>query len=57
VPGGRNVVINLKRWLLGVPWYADALEDYRHMVVNHEVGHFLGHGTRPMWTGGHCRHR
>jgi hypothetical protein len=42
--GGRNVVINLKRWLLGVPWYAEALEEYRHMVVNHEVGHFLGHG-------------
>jgi hypothetical protein len=42
--GGRNVVINLKRWLLGVPWYSDALDEYRHMVVNHEVGHFLGHG-------------
>jgi hypothetical protein len=42
--GGRNVVINLKRWLLGVPHYSDALEDYRHMLVNHEVGHFLGHG-------------
>jgi hypothetical protein len=42
--GGRTIVINLKRWLLGVPWYSDALEDYRHMVVNHEVGHFLGHG-------------
>jgi len=40
--GGRNVVINLKRWLLGVPWYADALEDYRDMVVNHETGHWLG---------------
>jgi hypothetical protein len=42
--GGRTIVINLKRWLLGVPHYADALEEYRHMVVNHEIGHFLGHG-------------
>jgi len=42
--GGRDVVINLKRWILAVPWYADAIADYRHMVVNHEVGHFLGHG-------------
>ncbi len=42
--GGRTVVINLKRWQLAVPWYADALPDYRDMVVNHEVGHFLGHG-------------
>ena len=42
--GGRTIVVNLKRWLLGVPWYADAPDEYRHMVVNHEVGHFLGHG-------------
>ncbi|WP_238010170.1 DUF3152 domain-containing protein [Dactylosporangium sp. AC04546] len=41
--GGRDVVINLKRWLLGVAWYPQ-LEDYRDMVVNHEVGHFLGNG-------------
>lgn len=42
--GGRNVMINLKRWQLAVPWYADALDEYRHMVINHEIGHFLGHG-------------
>ena len=42
--GGRNVVINLKRWQLAVPWFADAREEYRQMVVNHEMGHFLGHG-------------
>jgi hypothetical protein len=42
--GGRNVVINLRRWQLAVPWFAGALEEYRQMVVNHEVGHFLGHG-------------
>jgi hypothetical protein len=42
--GGRNVVINMRRWQLGVAWYADALDQYRQMVVNHEVGHFLGFG-------------
>lgn len=42
--GGSEIMINLKRWLLAVPWYAGALTDYRHMVINHEVGHFLGFG-------------
>jgi hypothetical protein len=42
--GGRNVVINMRRWQLAVPWYADAVDQYRQMVVNHEVGHFLGFG-------------
>ncbi|MEU7870151.1 DUF3152 domain-containing protein [Dactylosporangium sp. NPDC049140] len=41
--GGRDVIVNLKRWLLGVTWYPSVAE-YRHMVVNHEVGHFLGNG-------------
>lgn len=41
--GGRDVIINLKRWHLGVAWYPH-LPDYRDMVVNHEVGHFLGNG-------------
>ncbi|WP_327006252.1 DUF3152 domain-containing protein [Dactylosporangium sp. NBC_01737] len=41
--GGRDVIINLKRWQLGVAWYPQ-LADYRDMVVNHEVGHFLGNG-------------
>lgn len=41
--GGRDVIINLKRWLLGVPWYP-RLGEYRDMVINHEVGHFLGNG-------------
>ncbi|GAA3275832.1 DUF3152 domain-containing protein [Dactylosporangium vinaceum] len=41
--GGRDVIINLKRWLLAVAWYP-TVTDYRDMVVNHEVGHFLGNG-------------
>lgn len=46
---GDYVVINQDRWLNATrSWEAaDAsLRDYRHMVVNHEVGHWLGHGHR-----------
>jgi len=44
---GTNVVINETRWLTGSPaWNATgaSLADYRHMVVNHETGHWLGFG-------------
>lgn len=44
---GRNVVINEDRWLAGSPAWTEAggsLRDYRHMVVNHETGHWLGLG-------------
>lgn len=44
---GRYVIINQDRWLGATPsWNAagGSLRDYRHMVVNHEVGHWLGHG-------------
>lgn len=42
---GRNVVINNDRWMnASAAWNAGGggLRDYRHMVVNHEVGHALG---------------
>ena len=42
---GRYVIINQDRWLHASPaWNAAhlALRDYRHMVVNHETGHWLG---------------
>lgn len=42
---GRNVVINETRWLTGSPsWNATggSLANYRHMVLNHETGHWLG---------------
>jgi len=42
---GRNVIVNQDRWLgATTPWNAagGTLRDYRHMVVNHEVGHNLG---------------
>ncbi len=41
---GDNVVVNLARWVLGVPHWDGDLESYRRYVVNHEVGHRLGHG-------------
>lgn len=44
---GSNVIINELRWMNGSDaWNAagGSLRDYRHMVVNHETGHWLGHG-------------
>lgn len=44
---GRNVIINETRWLTASPpWNAagGSLADYRHMVLNHETGHWLGFG-------------
>ena len=44
---GRFVIINQDRWKNASPaWNAAnlALRDYRHMVVNHETGHWLGLG-------------
>ena len=44
---GRNVIVNETRWLTASPaWNADgaSLADYRHLVVNHETGHWLGFG-------------
>ena len=46
---GRYVIINQKRWRFASPaWnrYGGSLRGYRHMVVNHETGHWLGHGHR-----------
>ena len=43
---GRYVVINQTRWLHASPmWHqvGRSLRDYRHMVVDHETGHWLGH--------------
>ena len=57
---GRYVIINQKRWRFASPaWnrYGGSLRDYRHMVVNHETGHWLGHGHRSCPAGGALRAR
>ncbi|MGC5285124.1 DUF3152 domain-containing protein [Micromonospora sp. DT231] len=41
--GGR-VVLNVARWVKGVPDYGASLATYREYMVNHEVGHKLGFG-------------
>ncbi|MGW1076353.1 DUF3152 domain-containing protein [Streptomyces sp. NPDC002537] len=41
---GKNVVVNLKRWLLATETYKDDIPAYRALIINHEVGHFLGYG-------------
>lgn len=46
---GNYVIINQDRWkYASLAWNAasGAKRDYRHMVVNHEVGHWLGSGHR-----------
>jgi hypothetical protein len=46
---GDYVIINQMRWLNASPmWHEQkrSVRDYRHMVVNHETGHWLGHGHR-----------
>jgi len=43
---GRYVIINQDRWLGATPAWTNgggSLRDYRHSVVNHETGHWLGH--------------
>ncbi|GAB1689223.1 DUF3152 domain-containing protein [Krasilnikovia sp. M28-CT-15] len=42
LPG--QVVINSERWRKAVPHYDAPVEVYRAYVLNHEIGHQLGHG-------------
>jgi hypothetical protein len=41
---GDQVVVNLKRWNTGSPEFPGPLHDYRALIINHEVGHRIGHG-------------
>jgi hypothetical protein len=41
---GDRAVINLARWATAVPHYDGDIATYRDYVINHEVGHVLGHG-------------
>lgn len=42
---GNRVILNARRWATAVPWYSD-MNAYRTYLVNHEVGHRLGHGHK-----------
>lgn len=44
---GERAVINVRRWLLGADSYRNDLEHYRIYLINHEVGHGLGHEHVP----------
>ncbi|KUM74272.1 DUF3152 domain-containing protein [Streptomyces griseorubiginosus] len=39
-----DVMVNLRRWVLATEFYTDDVVGYRSLIINHEVGHFLGHG-------------
>ncbi|GAA2083836.1 hypothetical protein GCM10009759_02320 [Kitasatospora saccharophila] len=41
---GKQVMVNSKRWLTGSPQFDGSLDDYRALIINHEVGHRIGHG-------------
>ncbi|TDC27308.1 DUF3152 domain-containing protein [Streptomyces sp. 8K308] len=40
----QTVVVNLRRWVEGSPQFPGPVEEYRALIINHEVGHYLGHG-------------
>ncbi|MFD9737327.1 DUF3152 domain-containing protein [Umezawaea sp. NPDC059074] len=39
-----QVYVSAARWIRGAKSFGRNLDEYRQYVVNHEVGHFLGHG-------------
>ncbi len=41
---GNQVLVNVKRWTVGSPQFDGPIDEYRALVINHEVGHRIGHG-------------
>ncbi|MDH6703599.1 hypothetical protein P3T27_000280 [Kitasatospora sp. MAA19] len=41
---GNQVLVNSKRWNTGSPQFSGPIDEYRALIVNHEVGHRIGHG-------------
>jgi hypothetical protein len=49
---GPTVALNADRWREATDTWTGTLEEYRRMLVNHEVGHLLGrHHARPACDG------
>ena len=44
--GAREAVLNARRWFTGSPTLKMSVARYRALLVNHEVGHLIGHGHR-----------
>lgn len=40
---GSTAILTFYRWVKAIPGYGSDRTSYRHYVVNHEVGHTLGH--------------
>lgn len=38
----EGVVVNLRRWALGSPKFDGPASEYRHLIINHEIGHEIG---------------
>ncbi len=43
---GSRALLNFDRWQNGASDFGDRLAEYRTYMINHEVGHGLGHGHR-----------
>jgi hypothetical protein len=48
---GNLVMINLTRWNTGVKAFGSDVAGYRQLVINHEVGHRIGHSGHPKCPG------
>ncbi|MEV0090146.1 DUF3152 domain-containing protein [Streptomyces sp. NPDC050738] len=46
-----GVVVNLRRWQLGSPQFAGPPAQYRHLIINHEVGHAIGYHSHMACPG------
>ncbi|MEU4806160.1 DUF3152 domain-containing protein [Actinosynnema sp. NPDC023587] len=44
---GSEIYLSVPRWFRGAHAFQGELRAYRLYMVNHEVGHFLGHGHEP----------